>query len=345
MPRSVVRLVLILLVVAGALGGWNYWLTHRTPPLPEGIVSGNGRIEAVQVDIATKFTGRVTEVLVKEGDLLEKGQIVAKMDTLQLEASLAQAQAQTAQAEQGVAQSKANIVKCESDLKLAERELARGRPLVAGNAISAAEMDSLEARRDAAVATLDATKAALRTQEFAVKAAQAQVAQIQTQLDDAILYSPTRGRVLYRLAETGEVLQVGGKVVTLLDMSDIYMEIYLPAAAAVRTAIGSDARVVFDVAPEYAAEAKVSFVAPEAQFTPKQVETASERDKLMFRVKVQLPPDRVEPYLDRIKTGIRGVAYIQLDPAVAWPAALEHRFPDLPEELDRMEASKAAAKN
>src|SRR5262249_23748765 len=144
MPRSVLRIVLLLIVCGSAFAGWNWWLDRRTPPLPEGIVSGNGRIEAVQVDVATKFTGRVTEVLAKEGDLVEKGQIVAKMDTLQLEASLAQAQAQTAQAEEGVAQSKANIVKSESDLKLAERELARGRPLVAGNAISAAEMDALE---------------------------------------------------------------------------------------------------------------------------------------------------------------------------------------------------------
>lgn len=306
-------------------------------------MSGNGRIEAVQVDIATKFTGRVTEVLAKEGDLVEKGQIVAKMDTLQLEASLAQAQAQTAQAEQVIAQSKANIVKSESDLKLAERDLARSRPLLARKAIAESEFDALEARRDAASATLDANEAALRTQEFAVKAAEAQAAQIQTQLDDAILYSPTRGRVLYRLAEAGEVLQVGGKVLTILDLSDIYMEIYLPAAEAVRTAIGSDARVVFDVAPEYAAEAKVTFVAPEAQFTPKQVETPTERDKLMFRVKVQLPPERIEPYLERVKTGIRGVAYIRLDPKVAWPAALDQVFPDLPEEIERREASKAAA--
>jgi HlyD family secretion protein len=130
------------------------------------------------------------------------------------------------------------------------------------------------------------------------------------------------------LGERGEVLPAGGKVLTILDLTDIYMEIYIPANAAVRTAIGTDARVVFDVAPHYAAVARVSFVAPEAQFTPKQVETASERDKLMFRVKVQLPPERVEPYLERVKTGIRGVAYIRVDPMTPWPAFLETRFPD-----------------
>ena len=139
--------------------------------------------------------------------------------------------------------------------------------------------------------------------------------------------------MLYRLAEKGEVLQAGGKVLTLLDLSEIYMEIYIPAQAAARTAIGAEARVVFDVAPQYAALAKVSFVAPEAQFTPKQVETADERDKLMFRVKVQLPPDKVEPYLERIKTGIRGIAYVRVDPLAQWPEQLGPPFPDVPPSL------------
>ena len=82
-------------------------------------------------------------------------------------------------------------------------------------------------------------------------------------------------------------------MLTLVNLGDVYMEIYLPAQDAVKAKIGADARIVLDIAPEYAARAKVSFVAPEAQFTPKQVETRSERDKLMFRVKLSVPPERV----------------------------------------------------
>ena len=84
---------------------------------------------------------------------------------------------------------------------------------------------------------------------------------------------------------------------------------------------------MLDARPEYAAQAKVSYVSPEAQFTPKQVETRSERDKLMFRVKLQVPSEVVLPYIERIKTGVRGVGYVRLDDAVAWPAFLERRFP------------------
>ena len=141
------------------------------------------------------------------------------------------------------------------------------------------------------------------------------------------LRSTVEGRVLYRLAEEGEVLGNGGKVLTLVNLGDVYMEIYLPAQDAVKAKIGADARIVFDIAPEYAARAKVTFVAPEAQFTPKQVETRSERDKLMFRIKLSVPPERVLPYIERVKTGIRGVGYVRLDDAVAWPERLDRQLP------------------
>jgi len=138
-----------------------------------------------------------------------------------------------------------------------------------------------------------------------------------------------RGRVLYRLAEPGEVLPAGGNVLTLLDLTDIYMEIFLPSREAARVSIGADARIVLDAAPEYVIPATVSFVAPEAQFTPKQVETQNEREKLMFRIKVRIPPEIVEPRIQVVKTGVRGTAYVMLegDEPPAWPASLEARLP------------------
>jgi len=331
--KIIVRLLLLAAVAVVGYSGWQYYLSQQPEPLPEGIVSGNGRIEAVQVDIATKFAGRIAEVAAHEGDLVQPEQIIARMDTSELEATLAQAQARLAEVEQSVEQAVANIIKTKSDVSLAQKQVGRAEKLKRNNTVSDAEYDTTVNPLAVAQANLGAMKAALRTQEFAVKAAEAQVKRIETQLADAVLHSPTQGRILYRLAEPGEVLPAGGKVLTILDLSNIYMEIYLPADAAVRTPIGADARVVFDVAPQYAARAKVSFVAPEAQFTPKEVETADERDKLMFRVKVQLPPERVKPYLERIKTGIRGVAYVRISEDANWPEFLETTFPD-PRDLD-----------
>ena len=117
-------------------------------------------------------------------------------------------------------------------------------------------------------------------------------------------------------------------MLTLVNLGDVYMEIYLPAQDAVKVKIGADARIVFDIAPELAARAKVSFVAPEAQFTPKQVETRAERDKLMFRVKLTVPPERVLQYIERVKTGIRGVGYVQLDDSAQWPERLNRHLPE-----------------
>ena len=117
-------------------------------------------------------------------------------------------------------------------------------------------------------------------------------------------------------------------MMTLMDLSDIYMEIFLPSKDASRLSIGADARIVLDIAPGYAGIAKVSFVSPEAQFTPKQVETQDERDKLMFRIKVQVPHEQVLKHIEKIKSGIRGVAYVKIDDSVEWPEKLNRLFPD-----------------
>jgi HlyD family secretion protein len=109
----------------------------------------------------------------------------------------------------------------------------------------------------------------------------------------------------------------------LVNLEDIYMEIFLPSEQASRITVGADARLTVDHAPGRAAAAHVSFVSPEAQFTPKQVETRSERDKLMFRVKVQVPEELVASYIERIKTGVRGVAYVKLDESAVWPDWLQ----------------------
>jgi HlyD family secretion protein len=152
------------------------------------------------------------------------------------------------------------------------------------------------------------------------------VQRLQTQIDDNSLRAPVMGRVLYRLARPGEVLAAGGKALTLVDLSEVYMEIFLPSQQAVRLSSGAPARIVLD-GVNVVIPATVGFVSPEAQFTPKQVETRSEREKLMFRVKVMVPQELVIKHIEKVKTGVRGVAYVRLDDAVSWPAALESRLP------------------
>jgi HlyD family secretion protein len=186
-----------------------------------------------------------------------------------------------------------------------------------------ARQDSAEAKAGASQAQLNSAQARADAAQQQIGVALAQVEVTKSRIRDATLISPVTGRVLYRLVEPGEVLGPGGKALTLVDLSDVYMEIFLPSDQAAALKTGADARITVDYEPNASAAARVTFVSPEAQFTPKQVETKSEREKLMFRVKIQVPPELVEHYIERIKTGVRGVGYVKVNPAATWPDWLQ----------------------
>ena len=384
----------------------------RTPTLPPGFASGNGRIEAIEYDVATKRAGRVASVMAREGDMVTVGQALARMDTGDLDASLREAEAQRAQAREdkrravaAVAQREsdvrstlaaiveresdvrrldatiaqrrsalgraaATIAQRESELALARKDLERSRVLfdreliarqkldidltqvetalaavqqeragleVAEGALleaqaqrqmaEAALMQQLE-QRQAADAALAAARIDVDYREAAIAAAAARVQRVETDIGDSTLTSPVAGRVLYRLAEPGEVLPAGGKVLAVLDLTDVYMTIFLPTEEAGRAVVGSEGRIVLDAAPHLVIPATVSFVAPRAQFTPKEVETRAEREKLMFRVKVRIDPELLARHVDKVKTGVPGIAYVRLDPRADWPDRLAVRLPN-----------------
>ena len=121
----------------------------------------------------------------------------------------------------------------------------------------------------------------------------------------------------------GEVLPAGGKVFTMLDTSYVYMDVYLPTADAGRVRLGSEARIVLDAYPEHVISAKVVFIANQAQFTPKTVETKDERDKLMFRIRVRIDPERLLGREELVRSGLPGMAYVRTDPSIAWPPKLQ----------------------
>lgn len=320
-------MVLLLAAVLVAGGGYLAWRTFSSNEVPEGFAKANGRIEAERVDVATKLAGRLEEVLVKEGDTVEAGQVLARMDTAELEAQLADAKATVRQAERQLDQAKALLAQRKSELKLAEQELDRAQKLAAKGFTSQQVVEQRHSEKVTAEAAVNSATAQIDLAKATIESAKAKVKRIQTNIDDSVLTAPRSGRVQYRLALPGEVLPAGGKVLTLLDVTDVYMTVFLPTAEAGRVAIGAEARLIFDAAPNYVVPASVSFVATEAQFTPKYVETKTEREKLMFRVKVQLPPDVLKQYVRFVKTGVPGVAYIRLSPDAEWPPDLQTKLP------------------
>lgn len=314
------------LIVAGlataTIGGIYLFNYMNRPELPKSIAFGNGRIEATEVDIATKIPGRLIDVSVNEGDAVKRDQIVAKLDTDELDAKVKQAQAQIQQARENRNYALAIVRQRQSELNLARKNLARSQNLYVNNNISLVQLQQHESALDTLSAALAAAKTQIIAADNAISAALAQKEAIETNIDDSTLKSPVNGRVLYKMLEVGEVIGSGGKVLTVLEIDDIYMTIFLPTADAGRVKIGSEARIKLD-ALDAAIPARVSFISPEAQFTPKEIETESEREKLMFRIKVKIDPTFLKNQSFRFSSGTPGIAHIRLDEKTPWPDELK----------------------
>jgi HlyD family secretion protein len=382
-PARYKSIALLLAVIAAAVAGGLAWQRQRATPLPQGIFHGNGRIEGTEIDIATRNAGRVKAVLVDEGDFVELGQVLARMDTDALAAELRQTQAKIRQAESATAAAKAAaaqrressvsaaalvvqrrqakataaqlVAQRESEATFAAAELKRSEELLAKGFISAQRVDADRTRLRSAQAALSAARSQMAEAQAAIEAAQSQAMEVKSaiaasesqideskfsveaataaaekikaDIDDATLRSPRAGRVLYRTAQPGEVLPAGGKLLTILDITDVYMTFFLPETVAGRVALGAEARLVLDAAKHYVVPATISFVASSAQFTPKTVETATEREKLVFRAKAQIDPELLQKHRTQVKTGLPGVAYVKVDPAAQWPASLAVKLP------------------
>lgn len=322
MKKPVFKWIVLALVAVTGFLAFRLWSAARNT-LPKGIASGNGRIESELVDIVAKEPLRVEKIFVDEGDLVHPGQVLVKLNTETLDAELAEAQKNVAAVLEQVAIAKAAIQRNTSEIELAQIEAERSKKLLKQGAGSQREYDVRRQHLESTTASLGEGEAKLQAAEQEVKVAQAKVTTIQTRINDATLVSPVTGRVLYRLSQPGEVLGAGGKALTLVDLGDIYMEIFLPSNQAAALKLGSEGRISLDYLPEWAIPASVSFVSPEAQFTPKQVETKSEREMLMFRVKLQIPHELVLHYVKQIKTGVRGVGYVKIDESAQWPTRLQ----------------------
>lgn len=347
------RVAILAAVVVVAL---LVWRSSDGVELPAGFASGNGRIEAVEIDIATKVAGRIKSIDVEEGDFVQQGQVVASMDTAVLAAQRREAEAELQRARIGVeiaqrlvtqreAEQRAAlavVAQREAELDAARRRLARTESLSEQSiaAVQAVEDDrarfesakaalgAAEAQRAAADAAISVAKSQVVGAQSAVEATGATIERIAADLDDSALKAPRDGRVQYRIAEVGEVLAAGGRLLNMVDLGDVYMTFFLPTAAAGSVALGAEVHLVLDAAPQYVIPARATFVADVAQFTPKTVETTAEREKLMFRIKARIDPELLRKHIREVKTGLPGMAYVRLDPRREWPAELRVKLPE-----------------
>ena len=313
-------LVAVILIVAGVV----YYVTMH-PALPADITFSNGRIEAQTIDIATRNGGRILDVPVEEGGLVKEGDIVAKLDLDNIAASVAGAEANARSAGQQRDAANSLVDQASSALVLAQKEFDRVRGLVASGAVSHSRYDLALNQKESAASSLAAAKQRLAAANDAVDAAQAEVARLTNLLSDRDMKAPRAGRILYKLVQPGEVVPAGGRVVTLVDLSDVYMTCFFATDVVGKLVQDDEARIVLDALPDVAIPATISYISPEAQFTPRQVETKTEREKLTFRVKVRIPAALLQKHMDQVKTGLPGVAYVRTNKNAVWPAFLTVR--------------------
>jgi HlyD family secretion protein len=344
-----------LIVAAVVIAGLVLWSMVRPSGLPEGIVGGNGRLEAVSIDIASKSAGRIRDIKVDEGQLVKAGEVVAVMDTDVLAAQRTEAEAQLAEAQNNVLTAETQIAQRrseraaafavvrqrEAELNASRKRLSRSATLAKEGATAVQERDDDQAQVEGAAAAVEAARAQMASADVAittasnqvigtrsrVEAARATIQRIDANIADSTLRAPRDGRVQFRVAQPGEVVSAGGRVLNLVDLTDVTLTFFLPAQAAGRIAIGSEARIVLDAIPDNPIPATISFVADVAQFTPRTIETQSEREKMMFRVKARIAPELLRRHIALVKTGLPGMAYVRIDPKVPWPAKLEPRGP------------------
>ncbi len=316
-------LVALLAIVLAAGGGGVYWWKHSHPQLPPGISWGNGRLEADEIDISTKFAGRIAEIRAEIGDMVTAGQVVARMDTRDLQEMLKKSQAQVEQSRRLIEEARANLEQQLAQQTLAVQQLERTQSLLANGWATKELFDQRKQALDSANAAVSAATIRVAQAERALEAFQHDVGLTTVNINDNDLVAPRDGRLQYRLANIGEVLPAGGKVFTMLDISYVYMDIYLPTLESGKIKVGTDAQILLDAYPTEPIPAKVSFIASQAQFTPKTVETQSEREKLMFRIRVRIDPERSRIHAGSVRSGLPGIAYLRADPNVAWPENLQ----------------------
>jgi HlyD family secretion protein len=297
------------------------------------VIEASGTVEATEADLGFQLPGRIERIAVREGDRVEAGAELAWLDRAELVArrQAAEAQAEGARAlltelERGyrseeIAQGRAALRAAEQRLGDARRDLERTRRLFDGGAVSQQILDNQETALQLAEADYDRTLEALRiletgpraeriaAQRAALAQAEATVAQIDASLANSVVRAPFAGVITVRHREPGESVPAGAPVLTLMNPDDRWVRIYVREDEVGRLAIGRPAAISGDADPGRRYAGQVVFIASEAEFTPRTVQTTAERVKLVYRVKVQITGD---PGFD-LKPGL--AADVRIEPA------------------------------
>ncbi len=351
MKQKLLFWIVLAVALCGAFALYNF-IANRKPYDTTKFVMGNGRIEATEVTISAKLAGRIEKIYIEEGQLVTNGQKLVEMQTdelradlLKAKAALAEAEAKVKEAESAIAvreaeaeAAKGTVAEKKSQLRGAENKERRFKSTASG-ALPVTEIEdaetmvqshkaqlmSAEASAQKAAAEVESAKSRLEVARADVEAQKAAIKRIEVDLNDCTIVAKHDGRIQYRIAQVGEMVGSGAGILNLVDLTDVYMTLFIPEKLVGKIAQGAECRIVLDAAKEWPIHANISYVSSIAQFTPKTVETEVEREKLMFRVRARIPAENLKKYIEYARTGLPGVAYVRLDPEAEWPEFLQLR--------------------
>jgi HlyD family secretion protein len=338
------RFPTLLFAAAVLAGAGVYFYLHGCDGQTEqlhGIYESNGRTELKRIDVAALYGGRVEEYLVREGDTVAKGQVIARLKDTQTKGKVENFRAALAASQSALKASGEQLARIDSEIRalgekvrLAKIELENARKLRRDNLIGQTELERRISAFNQYTANLDTAKSSLQEAKWNVQRNSHLVEQYTAQLDmavdadrDMVIKSPIDGYVEYTLADPGNVVASGGRIAALLDPLDLTLDLFVPSQKAANLRIGDDARIVID-GLDAVIPATISFIATDAQFTPKFVETAEERAKLMFKVTLRISPDLLRDHKRAFNGGMPALGYVRFDPKASWPAFLSVRIPD-----------------
>jgi HlyD family secretion protein len=284
LKRPVLLAGLAALLVAAGFFGYDLWRAHQV--LSPGLIQVNGRIEGDRILVASRYPGRVAQLLAHEGEVVKAGQVLVKLDDSQARAQLRAA--------------RAAVTALQADVEAARRHAEQAQR-------DAERFHELRAEGTASIREAEQAELAARVAQDQYAAAQAQLArtraglsEAQTVLADLSVRAPEDGTITTRMADSGEVAAAGAVLFTLVNLDRLYLKVYVPEALIGKIRLGLPAKIYTDAFPNQPFDAELRTIASQAEFTPKEVQTADERVKLVYAVKLYLkenPEHRLTPGL------------------------------------------------
>ena len=309
--------ILLIVIIAVIIAGLLYYYFTQDQKEGNDFIKVSGNIETTEVNVGFKIPGRIVSLLVQEGDWVENGKVLAKLDDedLRNRFELAKATLNSAQAKlskllagsrpEELREAEAVLFQAKSDLENKQAHYERMKPLFERGVIPKENLDNAEAGYKMAKASFQgATERYLLVKEgprkediedakAQVEQARASIKLAETQLSYTVLHSPLSGVVLVKASEMGEVVNPGTSILTLADLGNVWLKAYIPETDLSKVKWGQEVVVTTDLRPRKEYKGKISFISSQAEFTPKSIQTEKERVTLVYRIKVDIPnPDR-----------------------------------------------------